>query len=158
MNKESAVWKTVSTFPANQLQKNDRRVGSSWGGHFLCVKIFHAISNMPKPTVASKVSRAKISNSVMKHHPLRIRASGARQKHSPPRRSGRKGFDRLPYIDSTLKSQYTRRSDCFQQAETSFVLEEWTAAHKKGILDSNRFLHRRRLYRGKLQRTFEKIR
>jgi hypothetical protein len=38
IGKESAVRQTVSIFLANQL-KNDRRVGSSWGGHFLCVKI-----------------------------------------------------------------------------------------------------------------------
>ena len=55
--------------------KGDR---TSWelGGHFLCVKIFHAMSNMPKPTVASSVSRAKVSKSVMKHPPFRIKRRG----------------------------------------------------------------------------------
>ncbi|WP_156075061.1 hypothetical protein [Faecalibacterium prausnitzii] len=39
IDKESAARQTVSTFLANQL-KNDRRVGSSWGGHFFVCKDF----------------------------------------------------------------------------------------------------------------------
>ena len=42
----------------------------------MLLKIFHAISKMPKLTVASNVSRARVSKSVMKHHPLRCKASG----------------------------------------------------------------------------------
>jgi hypothetical protein len=37
------------------------------GSHFLLLKIFHATSNMPKSTVASNVSRAKVSKSVIEH-------------------------------------------------------------------------------------------
>ncbi|UYJ02451.1 MAG: hypothetical protein OGM65_05395 [Faecalibacterium prausnitzii] len=76
INEESAVWQTVSTFPANQLQEMIAQVGS-WGGHFLLLKIFQAISKTPKLTVASNVSRAKVSKSVMKHPPFRSGASGA---------------------------------------------------------------------------------
>ena len=83
--KESAVWQTVSTFPASQSQRMTARVGS-WGGHFLLLKILYAMSNMPKPTVASSVSRAKVSKSVIEHHPFRCGASGAQQKCSPSRR------------------------------------------------------------------------
>ena len=37
------------------------------GSHFLLLKILYAISNAPKPTVASNVSRAKVSKSVIEH-------------------------------------------------------------------------------------------
>ena len=76
INEESAVWQTVSTFPVSQ-SKNDRSELDTEGGHFLLLKIFHAMSKTPKPTVASNVSRAKVSKSVMKHPPFRSGASGA---------------------------------------------------------------------------------
>ena len=75
INEESAVWQTVSTFPASQSQR--MTAGLQTGGHFLLLKIFHAMSNVPKPTVASNVSRAKVSKSVIEHHPFRCGASGA---------------------------------------------------------------------------------
>ena len=37
------------------------------GSHFLLLKILYAISNAPKPTVASNVSKAKVSKSVIEH-------------------------------------------------------------------------------------------
>ena len=37
------------------------------GNHFLLLKILYAISNMPKLTVASNVSRARVSKSVIEH-------------------------------------------------------------------------------------------
>ena len=37
------------------------------GRHFLLLKILYAISNAPKPTVASNVSKAKVSKSVIEH-------------------------------------------------------------------------------------------
>ena len=37
------------------------------GSHFLLLKIFQAISNAPKPTVASNVSKARVSKSVIEH-------------------------------------------------------------------------------------------
>jgi len=41
---------------------------------------------------------------------------------------GRKGIDRLPYVDSTLKRQYNRRFLLFQQREVSvFFLLDRTA-------------------------------
>ena len=41
---------------------------------------------------------------------------------------GRKGIDRLPYVDSTLKRQYNRRFLLFQQQEGSvFFLLDRTA-------------------------------
>ena len=67
INEESAVWQTVSTFPISQLQRMTARVEP--GSHFLLLKIFHATSKTPKPTVASNVSRAKVSKSVIEHHP-----------------------------------------------------------------------------------------
>ena len=75
ITKESAVWQTVSTFPGSQ-SKDDR---TKWkpGGHFLLLKIFHAMSKTPKPTVASNVSKAKVSKSVIEHPPFRCGASGA---------------------------------------------------------------------------------
>ena len=76
INEESAVWQTVSTFPVDQLQKMIAQVGS-WGGHFLLLKIFQATSKTPKPTVASNVSKAKVSKSVIEHPPFRCGASGA---------------------------------------------------------------------------------
>ena len=63
--KESAVWQTVSTFPISQLQEMIARVEP--GSHFLLLKILYAISNAPKPTVASNVSKAKVSKSVIEH-------------------------------------------------------------------------------------------
>ena len=39
-------------------------------------KIFHAISNIPKPTVARSVSRARVSKSVIEHPPFRFRVGG----------------------------------------------------------------------------------
>ena len=75
-DKESAVWQTVSTFSVDQLQKMIAQVGS-WGGHFLLLKIFQATSKTPKPTVASNVSKAKVSKSVIEHPPFRYGASGA---------------------------------------------------------------------------------
>lgn len=68
INEESAAKQTVSASPTCQLQEMTARLQS--GGHFLLLKIFHAISKMPKLTVASNVSRAKVSKSVMKHPPL----------------------------------------------------------------------------------------
>ena len=123
IDKESAVRQTVSTFLANQL-KNDRRVGSSWGGHFLCVKIFHAISNTPKPTVASNVSRAKVSNSVIEHHPFRSRASGARQKIFASPTLGPERLDRLPYVDSTPKVSIADVSPFFNAGSVCFLLSD----------------------------------
>ena len=75
INEESAVWQTVSTFPISQLQKMTARVQT--GGHFLLLKIFQATSKTPKPTVASNVSKAKVSKSVIEHPPFRCEASGA---------------------------------------------------------------------------------
>ena len=75
-DKESAVWQTVSTFPGSH-NKNDRSGLRRWGGHFLLLKIFHATSKTPKLTVASNVSKAKVSKSVIEHHPFRCGASGA---------------------------------------------------------------------------------
>ena len=123
IDKESAARQTVSTFLANQL-KNDRRVGSSWGGHFLCVKIFHAISNTPKPTVASNVSRAKVSNSVIEHHPFRSRASGARQKIFASPTLGPERLDRLPYVDSTPKVSIADVSPFFNDGSVCFLLSD----------------------------------
>ena len=37
------------------------------GSHFLLLKIFHAMSNIPKSTVASNVSKARVSKSVIEH-------------------------------------------------------------------------------------------
>ena len=37
------------------------------GSHFLLLKILYAISNAPKPTVASNVSKARVSKSVIEH-------------------------------------------------------------------------------------------
>ena len=65
INEESAVWQTVSTFPISQLQEMIARVEP--GSHFLLLKILYAISNAPKPTVASNVSKAKVSKSVIEH-------------------------------------------------------------------------------------------
>ncbi len=87
----------------------------------MLLKIFHAISNMPKPTVASSVSRASVSKSVMKHHPFRCEASGYDKKLAFPTRS-RKGTDRLPYVDSALEKQYNRRSAFFQLGQSVFLL------------------------------------
>ena len=64
-DKESAVWQTVSTFPISQLQEMIARVEP--GSHFLLLKIFHAMSNIPKSTVASNVSKARVSKSVIEH-------------------------------------------------------------------------------------------
>ena len=67
------------------------------------LKIFHAISKMPKLTVASNVSRARVSKSVMKHHPpFAAKRRGYDKMFAFPTQ-GRKGIDRLPYVDSTLK-------------------------------------------------------
>ena len=76
INEESAVWQTVSAFPVSQ-SKNDRSELDTEGGHFLLLKIFHAMSKTPKPTVASNVSKAKVSKSVIDHPPFRSGASGA---------------------------------------------------------------------------------
>ena len=93
----------------------------------MLLKIFHAISKMPKLTVASNVSRARVSKSVMKHHPLRCKASGYDKMFAFPTQ-GRKGIDRLPYVDSTLKRQYNRRFLLFQQRDVSvFFLLDRTA-------------------------------
>ena len=48
------------------------------------------MSNMPKPTVASNVSRAKVSKSVMKQSPLSRKASGVHKNSASPT-PGRKG-------------------------------------------------------------------
>ena len=77
INEESAVWQTVSTFPASQSQRMTAQVCDAEGGHFLLLKIFQATSKTPKPTVASNVSKAKVSKSVIEHPPFRCGASGA---------------------------------------------------------------------------------
>lgn len=74
---------------------------------------------MPKLTVASNVSRARVSKSVMKHHPLRCKASGYDKMFAFPTQ-GRKGIDRLPYVDSTLKRQYNRRFLLFNSGRCLF--------------------------------------
>ena len=48
-------------------QKMNAQVCDAEGGHFLLLKILYAISNAPKPTVASNVSKAKVSKSVIEH-------------------------------------------------------------------------------------------
>ena len=97
------------------------------------LKIFHAISNMPKPTVASNVSRARVSNSVMKHHPFRSKASGAFWDNKkwislsdakPERR------DRLPYVDNILAFKYTRRISVFQHQYKN----RWTKTTERVLL------------------------
>ena len=92
------------------------------------LKIFHAISKMPKLTVASNVSRARVSKSVMKHHPPSLQSVGGTTKMFAFPTQGRKGIDRLPYVDSTFKRQYNRRFLLFQQREVSvFFLLDRTA-------------------------------
>ena len=86
----------------------------------MCVKIFHAISNTPKPMVASNVSRAKVSNSVIEHHPFRSRASGARQKIFASPTLGPERLDRLPYVDSTPKVSIADVSPFFNDASVFF--------------------------------------
>lgn len=90
----------------------------------MLLKIFHAISNMPKPTVASKVSRAKISKSVMKHHPFHRKASGGTTKMFAFPTQSRKGIDRLPYVDSTLKVSIADVSPFFNDGSVCFLLSD----------------------------------
>ena len=90
----------------------------------MCVKIFHAISNTPKPTVASNVSRAKVSNSVIEHHPFRSRASGARQKIFASPTLGPERLDRLPYVDSTPKVSIADVSPFFNDRSVCFLLSD----------------------------------
>ena len=101
-DKESAAKQTVSASPTCQLQ--EMTAGLQAGGHFLLLKIFHAISKMPKLTVASNVSRAKVSKSVMKHPPLSQWSVGGRTtKGCFPRRSAGEAHDRMPYVGNTLE-------------------------------------------------------
>ena len=69
----------------------------------MLLKIFQATSKTPKLTVASSVSRAKVSKSVIEHHPFRCGASGGATKMFAFPTQGRKGADRLSYVDSTLE-------------------------------------------------------
>ena len=102
----------------------------------MLLKIFHAISKMPKLTVASNVSRARVSKSVMKHHPFAAKRLGYDKMFVFPTQ-GRKGIDRLPYVDSTFKRQYNRRFLLFQQREVS-VFFYWTERLVPGILKNRK--------------------
>ena len=75
-------------------------------------KIFQAMSNIPKPTVAISVSRAKVSKSVMVHSPFRSEASGVQQCRLP---------DTVPKSCKTALSyfKYNRHSVVFQQKMTA---------------------------------------
>ena len=135
--------------------KNDRTSCRTLGGHFLLLKIFHAMSNMPKPTVASSVSRAKVSKSVMEHPPFRMwSVRGEQQKCVASPTRGRRGADRLPYVDSILRDQYNRRFALFQPGGSAFLfLDGWTFPPQNGYTANkiNHGLHRRKdTFRGKL--------
>ena len=109
--------------PANGLRslashKNDRSVCETGGGHFLLPKIFQAMSNIPKPTVAISVSRAKVSKSVMVHPPFRSEASGVQQCRLPdtvPKscKTACRMWAALSYF------KYNRHSVVFQQKMTA---------------------------------------
>ena len=101
------------------VNKNDRSGLDAEGGHFLLLKIFHAMSNMPKPTVASSVSRAKVSKSVMEHPPFRICVRGEQQKCVNPRREA---GEARPHAVCRQRSrdQYNRRFALFQPGGAPF--------------------------------------
>lgn len=110
----------------------------------MLLKIFHAMSNMPKPTVASSVSRAKVSKSVMEHPLFRICVRGEQQKCvNPDAKPERR--DRMPYVDSILEISITDASPFFNRAGRLFVSGWWTFPPQTGILKQNKHgLHRRR--------------
>ena len=110
----------------------------------MLLKIFHAMSNTPKPTVASSVSRAKVSKSVMEHPPFAF-ASGVSHKNASIPDAKPERRDRMPYVDSILEIRITDASPFFNRAERLFVSGWWTFPPQTGILKQNKHgLHRRR--------------
>ena len=93
------------------------------------------MSNMPKPTVASNVSRAKVSKSVMKQSPLSRKASGVHKNSASPT-PGRKGEQTACRMWTAFSSSsITDVSTFFNGSERLFGFRTVDTHPKKGYTE-----------------------